>query len=471
MNTHWKIILFIISFFLLQSCATSGKPGVNRVETGKETQSSAMHSPNPGVDIGKEKTIPGVREIILPDSGKKKYTMVSSGMYSWKDYMRTRFPGKKVVFPEELPKQRQKAVYHVGPDDILSVLVWNHPDLSVPHVLVRRDGEISLPLVGNIGAAGLTIPELEKVLRKRLERFITNPQVTINPKEMNSLRIFLTGYIRKPYFSTGPILPVFLLKGGNTLLEILSDVEFYTDADLAASYVHRGNLIIPVNIKELLKDGDLTQNVVLEPGDTVVIPGPLKEVNVLGEVNAPGKLKVNLDTTLLDAISLARGVKRESADIYMAYVARDKQILPVNLKRLLDFGDMSQNMVMKDGDIVYIPNSDEMKYYVLGEVGKPGVVHYRDPVDIVEAIAQGGGFLTTARRGQVVLVRGDIRSPQIYEMDLLAMMQGKSFDRIMLQRGDIVYVPRTYIADWNVFVNQLLPTLYAADILDVMRRR
>jgi polysaccharide export outer membrane protein len=178
-----------------------------------------------------------------------------------------------------------------------------------------------------------------------------------------------------------------------------------------------------------------------------------------------------MDATLLDAISAAGGIVSDKADLYMAYVSRNKQILPVNLKRLLDFGDMSQNMVMEDGDIIYIPNIEEKKYYVLGEVAKPGVVYYKDPVDIIEAIAQSGGFLITAQRKQVAVVRGDIRSPQIYEINLLAMMEGKSFSRFTLQKGDIVYVPTTYIADWNNFLNQLFPTFQGIVFLDLLRRQ
>jgi polysaccharide biosynthesis/export protein len=150
----------------------------------------------------------------------------------------------------------------------------------------------------------------------------------------------------------------------------------------------------------------------------------------------------------------------------MAYVARSKQIIPVSLKRLLDFGDMSQNMLMEDGDIVYIPNIDEKKYYVLGEVEKPGVVFYKDPVDVVEAIALGGGFKISAQRSQVVVVRGDLRSPQIYEIDMLAMLEGKSFERFPLQKGDIVYIPRTLIADWNVFISQLVPSAAIAALIN-----
>jgi len=253
-------------------------------------------------------------------------------------------------------------------------------------------------------------------------------------------------------------------------LDALSDVEFYTEADLAASYVNRNDLVIPVDLKALMMEGDLSQNILLMPEDRIVVPAALKEVTLLGEFGNPGRYKVNIDTTLANALSIARGINRETADLYMAFVARNKQILPVNLKRLLDYADMSQNIMMEDGDIVFIPNIQEKKYYVLGEVNKPGVYYYRDPVTVMEAISQGGGFLTTAQRSQVVVVRGDIHNPQIYEVDALAMMEGKSLEKFTLQKGDVVYIPRTLIADWNVFLNQLLPS-YQAIVLGVLLGR
>jgi hypothetical protein len=64
------------------------------------------------------------------------------------------------------------------------------------------------------------------------------------------------------------------------------------------------------------------------------------------------------------------------------------------------------------------------------------------------------------------VVRGDLRSPQIYEIDMLAMLEGKFFERFPLQKGDIVYIPRTLIADWNVFISQLVPSAAVAALIN-----
>ncbi len=470
------IMLFSFSV-LLQSCAGPSKPAVSQVQmqevpvgTGFKEEGKGGSGPGNLASMGQKKlnSAPAVKEV-TPLAGLETPAPGVNAATTRRDLIRARFPGKKVFFPDELSVPENKPEYKIGTDDVISVLVWNQSDLSLPNVTVRKDGMISFPLIGNVKVAGLTIPQVEDLLKTELTRFLTKPQVSVNPKEMNSQRVFIIGPIRRPsILGGGPLLPYYFVKAGSTLLEALGDVEFSSEADLAASYISRRDVIIPINVKTLLRDGDLSQNIYLEPGDRIVIATPLKEVRVLGEVNGPHIYKLKMEDTLLDALSMAKGVKKESADLYMAYVARNKQIIPVSLKRLLDFGDMTQNIVMEDGDVVYIPNIDEKKYFVLGEVHKPGVVYYKDPVDVVEAIAQGGGFLTTAQRSQVVVVRGDLRSPQVYELNMLAMLEGASFERFPLQKGDIVYIPRTMIADWNVFISQLIPTAALAAVIDLM---
>ncbi len=480
MVRHWEnVFLLMIPVFMLASCTPSYGPAIRQMnpvaasnpEGGKETSPKQLPEGVTERTPQKEENVLEKGKEKPAESGERTFIRVNSEVLSMKEYLRQRFPGKKVLFPEELKQSTEKLEYRIGKDDVLHMFIWGHPDLTMD-LTVRKDGQLSVPLIGNIQAEGLTIPELEKRVQVGLERFIQNPQISFNTKEVNSMRIFIVGQVRKLVSTTGyGVRPDFLLKGGGTLLDALSDVEFYPDADLVATYVTRNDVIIPVNLKSLIKDGDLTQNIRLQPDDRIVVPPPYKEITILGEVSAPGKYKVNIDTTLTDIISIARGYNRETADLYMAYVARNKQVLPVNLKRLFDYGDQSQNIIMEDLDVVYVPNTNEKKFFVLGEVMAPKVVYYRDPVDVMEAITQAGGFNYFANRRQVVVVRGDVRNPQIYEIDALRLMQGKSFEKFTLQKGDIVYIPRTRIADWSLFATQLGSIISVVDMIDVMASR
>ena len=86
----------------------------------------------------------------------------------------------------------------------------------------------------------------------------------------------------------------------------------------------------------------------------------------------------------------------------------------------------------------------------------------------MEAISSSGGFRTTANRSQVVVVRGDPGKPKVYAVNVLKMMKGESSERFYLERGDSVYVARTAIANWNVFLSQLLPTLSSTRVIQTI---
>ncbi|MBW2596471.1 MAG: polysaccharide biosynthesis/export family protein, partial [Deltaproteobacteria bacterium] len=357
--------------------------------------------------------------------------------------------------------------YKIGIDDILNIYIWKHEDLS-RDVPVRSDGNVSLPLIGDIHAAGLEIPEFKAIIAKKYDEYITDPQITVTCKMPNSLQVSVVGAVEKPETYVGPATMTYTLRGDRTLLSILSVVSIKPDADLEESYIIRGDKIIPVNLKALLKDGDTSQNVTLQPQDTLVISEPLKEIVLLGEVKSPGRYKTNRKSTVLDALSRAGGINSKTANLYMAYLARDNDILPINFKRLLDYGNMTQNILLNDGDVIYIPNNNENKVFVVGEVNVSGVRYFTDPMDLMEAISSCGGFRTTANRSQVVVVRGDPQKPEVYAVNVLEMMKGGSSERFYLERGDTVYIARTAIANWNVFLSQLLPTLTSTRVIQTI---
>ena len=423
-----------------------------------------FHKPSASPDQSDSST--AVQQIQTPkvyQAAEEKLIQLRRQLLSPRDYIKNKFKGKKVIFPEQLPtEQARLPIYRIGPEDELNVIVWQNPDLC-GSVIVRNDGKISLPLVGELQVAGLQVSELERLLKREYRKYLENPQVTVSIKAVNSLRVFITGAIRVSTVTTGPLTSGFPLRGDNRILTALSQVEILPDADLSETYIVRGDVIIPVDLNRLLKDGDMTQNVLLKPGDTIVIPRPSKEITILGEVNQPGRYKVKQRTTLLDALAVAGGLKREVAALDIAYVARHNSILPVNFKRLIDMGDMGQNILLNDKDIINIPSNRENKIFIMGEVRNPGVLRFLDPMDVIEAISEAGGFLTTANRKQVVVVRGGLQEPKVYAVDALQMMKGMAREKFTLRRYDIVYVPRTSIADWNVFINQLLPTINFAN--------
>jgi polysaccharide export outer membrane protein len=158
--------------------------------------------------------------------------------------------------------------YVIGALDILDVNVWKEADLT-RQVPVRPDGKISLPLLNDVQAAGLTPTELAAQITKGLEKFMTSPQVTVIVSEINSQRIYILGEVGR--------VGAYGLLPGMTVLQAISNAGGFTAfADMKGVYVLRqenGKQVkLPFNYKEVISGKKPEQNIELKAGDTVVIP-------------------------------------------------------------------------------------------------------------------------------------------------------------------------------------------------------
>lgn len=157
--------------------------------------------------------------------------------------------------------------YVIGAADVLAVTVWKEPTLS-GSLLVRPDGMVSLPLVGDVLATGLTPLQLGDDLTNKLKKYIQDPKVSVVVVAVNSQRIYLLGEVGKP----GPLT----MTPGMTVLQAVSTAGGPSQyANTKKMYILRNDggkeQRIPVHYKEALK-GDSSQNLVLKSGDTIVIP-------------------------------------------------------------------------------------------------------------------------------------------------------------------------------------------------------
>ena len=158
--------------------------------------------------------------------------------------------------------------YVIGADDTLHISVWKEPDLTET-LPVRPDGKISMPLLNDITAAGLTPLQLRDQISEKLKKYVSDPRVTVVVTGMNSQRIFVTGEV----VHTGPIP---LLPHMTVLQALASSGGFTTFANTGKIYVLRTvngkQTKLPFNYKDVLNAKHPEQNVVLLPGDTIVIP-------------------------------------------------------------------------------------------------------------------------------------------------------------------------------------------------------
>lgn len=157
----------------------------------------------------------------------------------------------------------------IGNDDVLSVNVWKEQEVS-RSVPVRSDGKISLPLVGELQAAGLTPLKLEQNIAERLKSYISEPEVTVIVQQVNSQKFNILGQVNRP--GTYP------LSNNPTVLDAIAIAGGFRDfAKQKSVYVLRQNADgtetrMPFNYKEVVKGQNPAQNVKLQPRDTIVVP-------------------------------------------------------------------------------------------------------------------------------------------------------------------------------------------------------
>lgn len=158
--------------------------------------------------------------------------------------------------------------YQIGPNDILNIFVWKEADLT-RDVTVMPDGKITYPLIGEITAQGQTASELKKTITDKLQNFVTAPEVTVIVKESRSQVVYTVGKLTRP----GP----YPLAPGMTVMQALSAAGGF------AEWADNKNIIIirreggketqlRFNYKEFTSGEKLEQNILLKPGDTLVVP-------------------------------------------------------------------------------------------------------------------------------------------------------------------------------------------------------
>jgi polysaccharide export outer membrane protein len=159
--------------------------------------------------------------------------------------------------------------YVIGVDDVLSILFWRDKDLSAPEITVRPDGKVTLPLLNDVQAAGLTPEQLRDTVLDAARKYVEDPNPTVIVKEIKSRKVFITGQVEKP----GP----YPLNGTVTVLQLIATAgglrDFADGKNISVIRVREGKqAVFEFNYQDLLKKRYLSQNIELTPGDTVVVP-------------------------------------------------------------------------------------------------------------------------------------------------------------------------------------------------------
>lgn len=298
---------------------------------------------------------------------------------------------RPVAEKDPLEKQIANYDYRVAPYDILSVTVWDHPELTIPAGEYRAPeltgnpvtsaGEIFYPHVGLMHVAGKTLAEIREELTQRLSKVVTKPQLDVRVAAFRGLKVQVTGQVTQP--STLPI--------------------------------------------------------------------------------------TDLPMRVLDAVNLAHGFT-PNADQRHLTLTRNGEVHSLDLQAVNEAGDLSQNWLLQNGDIVFVPDMTQMRVFVLGEVQKPmAMVMPNGRLTLADALG-GSEWLNpvTANAGRVYVIRGDFQKPQIFKLDARSADALLLATQFQLRPTDVVYVAATDLANWSRVIAQIVPSVqllwYAFDL-------
>jgi polysaccharide export outer membrane protein len=260
------------------------------------------------------------------------------------------------IKPQSLEEEKKPLVqpgYLIGPEDVLSVEVWNQPNIS-REVVVNDEGEINIPPIRKLSAIGLTVSQLEEKLSKALSKYIIDPIVFVSIKEYNSQRVTVLGETR-----TG----MYTLKRRTTLVEFLGQIGGTTEnADtFHIKLIKKDRRTFIYDLNDLIDNPQKSEDIVVSGGDTVYVP-PLEfnKVYVLGEVKIPQIVTIKGKLTVIDAITEAGGFTRDAIRKSVMIIRGElgsQEGIRVNAKQILQKGDISQNIDLEPGDIVFVPKT------------------------------------------------------------------------------------------------------------------
>lgn len=250
------------------------------------------------------------------------------------------------------------ADYRIGPEDLLEIDVFQVAELKTS-ARVSAKGYIKLHLVDKIEAAGLTVAELESLIAKRLEQYITEPVVSVFVKEFRSQRISVLGSVKNPlvYYVTGQkyLLDMISLAGGLNA-EAGSVCIVQTVTGDSPDKESRERIVIDLN--ELLIKGRTELNVPVHSGDVIQVPKS-GIFFVTGSVKAPGEFPLRGKTTLTQALSMAKGLSYEASNsdikIYRDTGNTQREVLSVDYDAVLAGKNIDTELL--DRDIIIIGNS------------------------------------------------------------------------------------------------------------------
>lgn len=339
--------------------------------------------------------------------------------------------------------------YRLVVGDELQITVANHPDVD-RELVVRPDGKITLPRVGDIAAAGKTATVLSAEIQRVLSRTLNNARVQVIVKSATIRQAVISGAVKAP----GP----YTFKSGLRVIDLIGRAGGLTTREnRVKGRVIRQGQEMPFDVSKAVSNASSPSNLLLRADDLVILDAQdySKQLTVTGSVTSPGNYDLVEGLTVAGLLAQAGGVKPEAA-LGKAYVVRDDETVPLDL-RGIESGSANANSPLNNfkfklGDVLTVPaNTDRVG--VTGRVAQPNFYALpEDPADakLLRMLALAGGPQTDADLSKVTLTRVVKGQQQITPIDVAAIQDGTAPDNMILRPDDVLFVPKR---DSNVIIS------------------
>ena len=320
-------------------------------------------------------------------------------------------------------------------EDVIQVIVVNHPEFSLDNVVVQNNGTVPLPIVGVIKVDGKTPAQAAAVITEKLKKQLIKPRVTVVIRQSRPRRVFILGAVNKPGTYDLPrnsgAAEALALAGGGAPKAALSQ----------ATIKRADGTVVPL---DLLKAGTQPElNLMLQPGDVIVVPESQARYTVRGAVAKPGVFDLSDGATIpvSDAIAQSGGVLPRAA-LSRAQISRaDGTSVPVDLYKAIILGQPEANLTLNSGDALTVPIGAGIT--ILGAVQRPGILNTEaGTISIAEALAQSGGLTVPPAQARINLSRtGPNGQTQISTIDAVNLINLRDpAQNITLQDGDLLSI-------------------------------
>jgi len=352
----------------------------------------------------------------------------------------------------------------LGEGDVLSINILGYPQYSQAEAAIGPDGKISMPLIGDVEAAGMTTSQLRHLITEKFRagEFLRDPRVFVTLIRSRSRFVSVIG--------PGVDEPgVYVLEGETRIMEIVARAKPNDRAMLGKVSVTRGDEQQELDLDKLLSQADLKQNIVLRPGDVINVPQDRESfAYIMGEVNKPGAIIVKSSVTLAEAIALAGGQTQNALVSEITVSHSGEELREVDFTLFLLEGDLSQNVVLKPGDIVNIPLDTKNFVNILGEVRSPGKIKLPlRGMNLLQALAQAGGATDDARFSRIRIISLD-KAARMIDLDQ-AIETGDTSYVPMLSAGDTVFIPEKPMV-WRKFTQLVAEIILLNTAISLIRQ-